>query len=201
MIAYKGFNSSLCSVMGDGHKQTCQFTPGETKTAKGSKTARSGFHCCENPFACMEYYPLNGKNRFFEVEAAGDIDEDENERIACTQITLLKELTPLEIAVAGMRYMIAHPNRKKWEYVCERARVQQDVAEAKGEGHIAIARGRNPAVRGAEGSILGLLVEGDTGISLCKLFIADGQQAGKWYRLNEGRELEETEVTGEKENN
>lgn len=61
MIAYKGFNKELCSVMGDGNKQTCHFEPGETKKVEKSKTARNGFHCCENPFECLEYYAMNEK--------------------------------------------------------------------------------------------------------------------------------------------
>ncbi len=193
MIAYKGFNKELCSVMGDGNKQTCHFEPRETKKVEKSKTGRNGFHCCENPFECLKYYAMDGKNRFFEVEATGSIDEDKTGRIACTHITLLKELTPLEFTVAGMKYMIDHPHRAKWEKEYSSVKVKQDKAEARKEGHIAIARGRDPVVRGAEGSILGLLAEDDTGIIRCKLFIADGQQAGKWYRLNEMRELEELE--------
>lgn len=70
MKAFKGFTADLRSVMGDGKKETCCFVPGETKKVERSKTANSGFHCCENPFECLCYYQMNGKNRFFIVEAA-----------------------------------------------------------------------------------------------------------------------------------
>ncbi len=49
MIAYKGFNEDLCSVMGDGKEENCSFRPNETKSVDASKTGRNGFHCCENP--------------------------------------------------------------------------------------------------------------------------------------------------------
>lgn len=79
MRAYKGFTKELISRLGNGEKETCCFTPGETKEVEASKTVSSGFHCCENPFECLAYYAFDGSNRFFIVEAAGDIDEDDDE--------------------------------------------------------------------------------------------------------------------------
>lgn len=182
MIAYKGFNKNLESVMGDGKKETCRFKPGETKEVSESKTVRSGFHCCEYPFGCLRYYPMNGENRFFEVEAEGDIDEDES-KIACTKITLKTELTPYSLAMAAMRYMIVHQSRTEWETNSTNVVARRDEAEAQA-GQIAIARGENPRVRGEEGSILGLLMDNGEMITGAALFITDGQQSGRWYELD-----------------
>nr|DAM81764.1 MAG TPA: hypothetical protein [Caudoviricetes sp.] len=113
MKAYKGFNKELTSCLGDGNNDNCKFTLGETKEVSSSKTASSGFHCCENPFECLKYYAFNGENRFFIVEAEGDIDEDEQERIACTKITIKEELTPVKFALEGMAYIINHSLREK----------------------------------------------------------------------------------------
>lgn len=190
MIAYKGFTENLWSKHGNGEKETCSFKIGETKTVDESKTVRSGFHCCENPFECLTYYAFDGKNRFFKVLAAGDIDEDENERIACTQITLLEELTPVRFAMEGLKYMIHHPQRNNWEQSYESVQVRQNKASAKKEGHIAIARGRDPHVRGPEGSILGLLVEKDGEILNAKLIRVEPIYADKWLRLTEERKVE-----------
>lgn len=190
MIAYKGFSESLWSNLGDRKEENCQFVPGETKKVSESKTARSGFHCCENPFECLSYYPFDGKNRFFRVEAAGDIDEDEQERIACTEITLLKELSPVEFALAGMQYIIEHPLRDGWKTDKYRIKVAQDTAEAGGEGYIAIARGKDPVVKGPEGSILGLLFGNDDGeIIAAKLFVCREEQAGKWLTIDGERRV------------
>lgn len=193
MIAYKGFTKDLWSRMGDGKENTCSFVIGETKTVPESKTARSGFHCCENPFECLRYYPLGENNRYFLVEAAGDINEDEMERIACTKITLKKELTLKEFAGHGMTYIIRHPNRRKWQQFGVNLMVAEDEAEGTGEGMIAIARGKRPLVRGKAGSICGLILEPWEGqIAAAKLFVAgeDGR-ADTWYTLNAERELVE----------
>lgn len=191
MIAFKGFTESLCSRLGDGRKENCSFRTGETKTVPESRTARSGFHCCENPFDCLQYYPFDGKNRFFKVEAAGDIDEDGSGRIACTRITLLEELSPVRFALEGMKYMISHPAREGWQQDHSGVKVAADYADSARSGGIAIARGKAPVVMGAEGSMLGLMVEAGGEITNCKLFVVSPEQAGKRYRLNIHRELEE----------
>ena len=191
MRAYKGFTKELISRLGNGEKETCCFTPGETKEVEASKTVSCGFHCCENPFECLDYYAFNGENRFFLVEAAGDIDEDDDERIACTKITLIEELTPFRFAMEGMRYIITHPARKKWQQLRIGVTVASDRAEAKGRGCIAIARGEHPSVTGVEGSILGLIVEKDGMITRAKLFVVTAEQAGRSYTLNASRKLEE----------
>jgi hypothetical protein len=59
MIAYKGFNKNIESVMGNGKKESCTFEAGKTYKEAVSKTARIGFHCCENPFDCLTYYSMD----------------------------------------------------------------------------------------------------------------------------------------------
>ena len=199
MIAYKGFNKDLESVMGDGKKETCRFKAGETKEVSESKTVRSGFHCCEYPFECLTYYPMNGKNRFFEVEASGDIDEDET-RIACTRITLKKELTPYSLALAAMRYMIMYQSRKGWETERQSVKAVTDEAVALEPGNIAIARGENPRVKGPEGSILGLLKDNGKEITGAALFVVDGDRDGRWMELDTGKGVNKVkECTDERE--
>lgn len=189
MIAYKGLNKNLESVLGNGKKECCTFQPGVLYRESQSKTQRNGFHCCENPFECLSYYSLNGENRFFQVEAGGDINEDAKERIACTEITLVRELSLIELAFAGMEYMINHPRRSRWQQERENVHVLPDKAEAKKAGQIAIARGPHPRVRGPEGSILGLIVEPEPGlITEAKLFRGI---RNVWMEMEEGRKLRE----------
>lgn len=161
MIAFKGFTKDLRSVYGNGEKETCNFLPGETKTVSGAKTGRGGFHCTENPFDCLQWYRL-GNSRIWKVEAAGNIDEGEDCRIACTRITLLEELDMLHLAYEGMKYMIAHPRRPYWQQDRGLLKVEKDTATAVAGG-IAIARGRQPQASGPKGSILGILVEDEHG--------------------------------------
>ena len=189
MLAFKGFTDDLRSILGNGNKETCTFQPGITMTEERSKTGSGGYHCCENPFDCLSYYSMDGKNRFFKVEAAGDIDEDEQGRIACTQITLLEELNSLGLAFEGLIYMIEHPGREKWQQNRMNVTVAADMAEAKASGHIAIARGVNPKVRGPEGSILGILKEEDGGIVESKLLVVRAEQADRWLTIGSGRKV------------
>ena len=189
MIAFKGFTKNLTATMGKG---TFQFKEGETYTEEESKCFRTGFHCAEDPFDCFHYYGLGNGNRYFMVEAAGSLNEDGSDsKISCTQITLLKELTLKEMTYHKIRYMILHPARK-WQDYRSDYEVAEDRAEGKGEGTIAIARGKNPKIRGKAGSVLGLLCEPEEGVfSQAKVFeVKDNIKPDTWYRLVDG-ELQE----------
>lgn len=126
MKAFKGFSPELKSTYGNGKAEGCYFKPGETKEENECKVSRNGFHCYENPLDCLAYYPLDGKNQLWLVEAAGDINEDASGRIACTKITLIKALTPWEMAMEAMRYMVEHPDRSGWEQRRDNVTVCQD---------------------------------------------------------------------------
>jgi hypothetical protein len=188
MMAFKGFTVDLRSVMGDGKKKTCCFVPGETKKVERSKTANSGFHCCEYPPDCLRYYSWE-KGRFFRVEAAGDIDEDEGERIAATEITLVEELDARKFAYYIMRYIAMYPRRKNWITNMTGVSIQPDKAKVSEVGHIAIARGSSPRVRGTEGSVVGLIVEKDEEIKNMKMLVVTSKYADKWLYIDKNRQL------------
>lgn len=196
MKAFKGFSQELKSTYGNGIADGCFFQPGETKEEKECKVMRNGFHCYENPLDCLSYYPMDGKNQLWLVEAAGDINEDASGRIACTKITLIKALTQWEMAMEAMRYMVEHPDRSGWEQSRLNVSVQQDSAEATAAGQIAIARGKEPVVKGPAGAILGLIVENATGLNMCKLLKVSAEQADKELSLTDDRKVV---WTGEKE--
>lgn len=189
MIAYKGFNWDLTCTMGKGR---FQYHEGETIREDRSKTASAGLHCAEYPFDCFDYYSPGNGNRYFEVEAAGSIDEDDHDsRIACTELTLLRELTIKQMAVMGLAYMIQHPARK-WQKHGICLEVAQERAAGDGEGAIAIARGQHPRVKGAAGCILGLLLEPEPGVFAGARIVVAGEEArpDTWYTL-EGNVLKE----------
>lgn len=196
MIAYKGFSKDLKSIMGNGKPETCSFQPGSTMTEENSKTGRSGYHCCDHPFGCLDYYGWNGQNRFFKVEASGDINEDGKGRIACTQITLLKELSLPEMAMEEMIYMIDHPDREGWECNHHMASVVKDEGICK-DGAM-IVRGKRPRAKGPAGSFIGFLIDEDTYIRKASVAIIPDNLANKWLELVNGKPREvgnhETEV-------
>lgn len=160
MIVYKGFNEKLQATHGNG---TFQYEPGKTYTEEKSKTRSTGFHAAEYIMDCLNWYTLDGKNRFFRCEAGGSIDEEEGcSMVVSTELTLEKELNLTEIALAAMRYIIEHPKRD-WRVITRGVCIQEDDAEAIGTDKIAIARGKNPIVAGNRGTVIGLILENADG--------------------------------------
>lgn len=129
------------------------------------------------------------KSRFFRVEAAGDIDEDKGERIAATEITLVEELDARKFAYYIMRYIAMYPRRKNWITNMTGVSIQPDKAKVSEAGHIAIARGSSPRVRGTEGSVVGLIVEKDEEIKNMKMLVVTSKYADKWLYIDKNRQL------------
>lgn len=189
MLAYKGFKSDLTCTFGRG---TFQYQTGQTIKSEGSKAQHTGLHCAENPVECLCWYPLGSGNRYFLVEASGSIDElgGTDTQLACTEMTLLKELSLKEFAGHAMIYMVKHPLR---EWKCDRRMLQiaEDEAEADGAGHIAIARGLHPKVRGKHGAVLGLIRDNGGLIEDAKLFTVEGEiKPDTWYTLKDRQPVE-----------
>lgn len=197
MIAWKGVSKDM-----KGHGGYV-FKVGGIYEEKEAKTVRSGFHCTENPLACLTYFPLGMGNRYLMVSAKGDINEDGNERIACTRIEILREVSWMELALQGMQYIVEHPEREDWKRKGCGCAVSRDTAEAP-PGGIAIARGRNPMAKGPEGSFLGLLMEGEDGSIVRATAVLPGKRLGDgrpeakaetWYRFGpEGAEEAQDET-------
>lgn len=192
MIAFKGFTKELTATLGKG---IYQFEPGRTEVTEKSKTASTGFHCCENPIECMGWYSMYRGSRYFMVEAAGDINEDEAEKIACTELTLIKELSIKELVGHGMMYMIQHPMRERWRQHHAGIVVTDMNVSVSVSGDIAIVRSTNPKVKGVEGALLGLILEETPGvIAAAKLFeVGQDAKPDTWYTLTEDRKLMEVE--------
>ena len=52
---------------------------------------RNGFHFCENPFDCLEYYDnIKGDKRLFLVEATGDVIRKDDKSVT-NKIKIIKE--------------------------------------------------------------------------------------------------------------
>ena len=86
IIAYKGMDKNMCC-------RGKQYEIGKTYTENNAICYISGMHACENPLDVFQYYRLDGKNRFFEVECSGAINKGENDsKFACTELTVKGEL-------------------------------------------------------------------------------------------------------------
>lgn len=181
MRAYKGFNENLKCTCGKG---IFTYEPGRTYTEEQSKTASTGFHCAEYLPDCFKFYQVNGKNRFYQVEAGGSIDEEQfDTKIACTELTLVRELTLKQMAIACMLYMVAHPLRH-WEVSCGGCMIAKE--QAAGRTGIVIARGSRPKVKGEKGCAIGLVLEKKGNILQAQAAEIDGKhiKPDTWYSIS-----------------
>ena len=189
MIAYKGICQDMTARLGNHDGEV--FKIGRTYKVKKAKTAREGYHCCENPAQCLGYYDLRS-DRFFKVEASGSIDEDDNERIACTEITILEELDTKGFFKACMSYITAHPDREEWQWSGKGVEISKDEAKA---AVIAIARGTDPrAMVGGKIGYIGLIKEDANGeLTAARVAKIDGEMrySGTWYHINSRGIIEE----------
>lgn len=148
MIAYKGFNKDLACTMGKGKYQ---YEVGKTYKEDSAKCANTGFHCVEEPIEVLRWYSERD-SRYCIVDAGGDVNEDGNERISCTEMKILKEVTLQQLGALECRWIQEHPERKCSGYV------MMNKGAAKG-GKIVIVRGKNPKAAGEIGATIYLLKE------------------------------------------
>lgn len=147
MIAYKGFNKDLTCTLGKG---SFKYEVGKAYKEDKAQCANTGFHCVEEPIEVLSWY-RNG--RYCIVEAVGDVHEDGMERISCTEMKILKEVSLEQLGALECEWIMQHPDRK------ESRHIQKDIGRAEKNG-IAIVRGKSPKAAGEIGSTIFLLREG-----------------------------------------
>ena len=121
------------------------------------------------------------QSEYYLVDAGGDVDEDDNDsKIACTELTILKKLERKEFFLHALVYMVDHPGRK-WN-----SHVQKDMGRT--EHDFAIVRGIDPVATGKKGDILGYAKESPDCKKIIQITVTrvDGEKikAGVWYDSN-----------------
>ena len=100
MKTYKGFNKDM----------TCkgfQYKEGETYETKEAKCCETGFHGCEYPLDCFNYY-YPAKSEFHEVEQTGRIDKHgEDTKISSTKIKIGAKLSITGLVKAAIDFTMA----------------------------------------------------------------------------------------------
>lgn len=153
MVCYKGFNKDLTCTRGKG---SFAYEVGKTFTADKAKCANSGLHCVEEPIEVLSWYS-DKDSRYCMVDASGDINENDNKIICCTEMTLLKELTLEQIGTLECLWLSHHPERIASKHV-------HTDSYAGDEGdRIVIVRGKNPKASGCTGATLFLIREESRG--------------------------------------
>lgn len=177
MLAYKGFNSDLTCTMGNGR---FRYEVGKTYRENKAQCADTGFHCVEEPIEVLSWYSSE-KSRYCIVNAGGDVHEDGNDKISCTEMTILKEITLQQLGALECQWMQNHPERKYSRHV------MKDNGTATGKG-IVIVRGKNPRAAGSLGSTIFLLKEkkGEKIIDEVGIYEIDGKEflPGVFYRVD-----------------
>ena len=152
MKAYKGFNPDMtcrCFKYEEGK---------EYETAKAECCA-SGFHACEHPLDCFNYYDP-GQSVYHEVEVDGDIDRDHGDtKVAATKIKIGARLTIAGLVKAAIDYTMAR--------VKPEAKADEDHASASATGYksAASATGYNSAAS-ATGDNSAASAENETAIAV-----------------------------------
>lgn len=149
MIAYKGFNGDLVCTMGKG---SFQYEIGKTYREDKAQCANTGFHCVEEPIEVLRWY-RGGGSRYCIVDAGGDVHEDGSNKISCTELTILKEITLEQIGILECQWIMKHPERRCSDYV------EKDCGHAM-KDDIVVVRGKQPKASGELGATIFLLREG-----------------------------------------
>ena len=181
MIAYKGFNKDLVCTMGKG---CYQYEVGKTYKEDAAKCVNTGFHCVEEPIEVLSWY--SSKNsRYCIVNASGDMHEDGCERIACTEMTILKEITLQQLGALECDWLMNHPDRKCSSHI----KKNEGFAD---KNEIVIVRGKNPKAAGKLGATIYLLKEqkGEKTIDEVGIYQIDGEEflPDVYYRVD-GRRI------------
>ena len=139
MKAYKGFTK----------KMTChggfQYEEGKSYHEDNAKLCDHGFHACEYPLDCLNYFPP-AKSVFYEVELDGITGEREGDTKICgTDIKIGAKLDVAGLIKASFDYVKAH---------CENNKVGGDGSALAGGYKSALTGGDWSALAGGNRSAL-----------------------------------------------
>ena len=131
MKAYKGFNRDM----------TCrnfQYEEGKEYETDKAKLCESGFHACENPLDCLNYYSPNDGCIYHEVEVSGDIEKaNDDSKVAATKIKIGARLTIAGIVKGAIDFVFS--KAKPTSGRCANAATSGYCAHAATSGYCANA--------------------------------------------------------------
>ena len=207
MKAYKGFNKDM----------TCrgfQYEEGKEYECEGKvKVCENGFHACERPLDCFEYYNP-AESVYHEVELDGEISESTDDtKVAASKIKVGAQLNVLGLVKAQFEYVkskTTHENTDSkvanagdcgaanaGDYGAANAgdcgaAISRGTASV-GKHGVAIARGSNSnncKVKGDLGAVLIIVQEQEENYDIknWKAVVVDGTniKPDTWYKLENG---------------
>ena len=101
---YKGFNKDM----------TCrgfQYEEGKEYEEESVEVCDHGFHACEYPLNCLNYYSPN-ESVYHEVEQSGEIQKhNDDTKVASTKIKIGAEISIASLVKAAIEYTVKRVNK------------------------------------------------------------------------------------------
>lgn len=201
MKTYKGFNKDM----------TCRgfhYEEGKEYEISGDvKCCNNGFHACEDPLDCFNYY-APGQSVYHEVEQSGELsrNNDGESKVASSKIKIGARLDIAKIVRLHFNFVKSRTTFENTDP--EQASAGEEGAASAGEegaavskgsadvgeNGIACVRGNGCKVKGGIGAILVIAEENeyDSDIKEWKAFVVDGEKikADTYYTLKHGEIVE-----------
>ena len=102
---YKGFNKDM----------TCrnfQYEEGKEYAEESVEVCDHGFHACEYPLDCLNYYSPN-ESVYHEVEQSGEIQKhNDDTKVASTKIKIGAEISIAGLVKAAIEYTVKRVNKE-----------------------------------------------------------------------------------------
>ena len=205
MKAYKGFNPDM----------TCrgfQYKEGETYTEDKAELCNCGFHACEDPIDCFNYYDP-AESVFHEVDLDDVSSERESDtKVAAKKITIGAKLDIASMVKASIDFRFSKTTEEKGGHATGKAGAAsatgdrgaasatgyRGAASATGKAGIALAAGEECKAMGALGCWIVLTervwddAEGYYRIKEVRALEVDGVNIKPevWYMLEDGEVIE-----------
>ena len=203
MKLYKGFDKNM-------QCRGFQFEEGKTYIHDGKiKLCKQGFHACENPLDCFNYYsPAESIYREVEMEDVSD-ERKEDSKVAGKSIKIGARISFGKIAQLAVEYINSHIDKSKKQQVsntgdysaasntgnCSAASNTgyYSAAEVSGKQSVALAIGKESRVRGALGCWIVCAEWDENGIKDVQCVCVDGEKIKPdvWYTLKNSAFVEE----------
>ena len=128
MKAYKGFDKNM-------QCRGFQFEEGKTYEEGSAELCKCGFHACENPLDCFNYY-APGQSVFHEVEIEGVSDERSYDSKICgKKITIGAKLDVAGIVKAHFEYVTSKCKKVAWSVAGDNEAVSVKARQSCSAGY------------------------------------------------------------------
>ena len=157
--SYKGFNKDM----------TCrgfQYEEGKEYEEESVEVCDHGFHACEYPLDCLNYYSPN-ESVYHEVEQSGEIQKhNDDTEVASTKIKIGAEISIAGLVKAAIEYTVKRVNKEAesdenhgassatGDYGASSATGYKGASSAEDKDAVAVAWGYKSKAKGVIGSFL-----------------------------------------------